>query len=196
MQLNVKNLESTDIYKIVSNTVTPRPIAWVSTISKEKILNLAPFSYFTPLSSNPATFLISVGHKPNGLPKDTLKNLRETKKCSIVIATTEQLKDMHNSSTPLEFNQSEFEEFNIKTTSINSNYPKVPTDSKVVFFCEYLQEINLKNSKTIPVIVELKEMFIDDELFTNKENLKIEFINQIARVGAKYFKLGEELEIV
>ena len=195
MQLNIKDLNSSDIYKIVSNTLTPRPIAWVSTISKENILNLAPFSYFTPLSSSPATFLISIGHKSDGSPKDTLKNLRESKKCSIVIATTEQLQNMHNSATPLAYNESEFKEFNIKTTSINSNYPEIPIDSKIAFFCEYLQEVELKGSKTIPVIVELKEIFIDDKLFTDKENLKIDFTNQIARVGARYFKLGDELEV-
>jgi len=195
MQLNIKNLEPTDIYKILSNTVTPRPIAWISTKSKEDTLNLAPFSYFTPLSSSPATFLISIGHKPNGNPKDTLKNLRDTKKCSIIIATTNQLQDMHNSANPLEYNQSEFKEFGIDTVLLNPNYPDVPQQSKVVFFCEYLQEVDLKNSKTIPVIVEVKEIYIDNSLFIDKENLKIEFTNQIARVGANYFELGDKLKV-
>ena len=196
MQLNIENLDSSDIYKIVSNTVTPRPIAWVSTLSKENILNLAPFSYFTPLSSSPATFLISIGHKKDGSPKDTLKNLRESKKCSITIATTNQLRDMHNSANPLDYNSSEFEKFDIKTKTINPNYPDVPNNAKVVFFCQYLQEVELKGSKTIPVIVELKEIYIDDELFTDKENLRVDFTNQIARVGARYFSLGDELEVI
>ena len=195
MIYKLSNLEKSDIYKLTSNLVVPRPIAWVSTISKENILNIAPFSYFTPLSSSPATMLISIGHKPNGKPKDTLKNLRDTKKCSIVIATTSQLQDMHNSATPIEHNISEFKEFNIKTTSVNQNYPDIPKNSKVAFFCEYLQEVDLKGSKTIPLIVEIKEIFIDDKLLTNKENLKIDFTNQIARVGSKYFKLGDEIEV-
>jgi flavin reductase (DIM6/NTAB) family NADH-FMN oxidoreductase RutF len=194
MQLNVKNLEPSDIYKLISNTVTPRPIAWISTLSKENILNLAPFSYFTPLSSSPATFLVSIGHKKDGTPKDTLRNLRENKKCSITIATTNQLKDMHNSANILDFNSSEFDEYNIKSKVILKGYPAVANDSKVVLFCNYLQEVDLKNSKTIPVIVELEEIYINDSLFTDKSNLKVEFTNQIARVGADYFALSEKIE--
>jgi flavin reductase (DIM6/NTAB) family NADH-FMN oxidoreductase RutF len=195
MIYNLNKLEKTDIYKLMSNLVIPRPIAWVSSKSKEDILNIAPFSYFTPLSSSPATLLISIGHKPNKEPKDTLKNLRDTKKCSIVIATTNQLQDMHNSATPLEHNISEFKEFDIKTISINPEYPNIPKNSKVAFFCEYLQEVDLKNSKTIPVIVEVKEIFVDDSLVLDKEKIRVSFKEAIARVGASYFSLGEELEV-
>ena len=195
MQLSIDNLETNDIYKLVSETLSPRPIAWISSKSKENILNLAPFSYFTPLSSSPATFIVSIGHKADGSPKDTLKNLRDTKKCSIVIATTEQLQDMQNSANPLNYNQSEFKEYNIKTTTIKKEYPDVPTNSKVVFFCEYKQEVKLDGSKTIPVIVELKEIFIDDLLFTSKDKLRVQYNQQIARVGAGYYALGEKLEV-
>ena len=193
MIYNIESLEKLDIYKLMSNLTIPRPIAWVSTLSKENILNLAPFSYFTPLSSSPATFLISIGHKQDGSPKDTLKNLRETKKCSIVIATTNQLQDLKNSALPLDFNSSEFEEFNIETKTIDSNYPAVPKGSKVVFFCQYLQEVELEGSKTIPVIVKIKKIFVDDSLITDKENLKVTFKEAIARVGSKYFELCNEL---
>jgi len=195
MIYNLNKLEKTDIYKLMSNLVIPRPIAWVSSKSKEDILNIAPFSYFTPLSSSPATLLISIGHKPNSEPKDTLKNLRDTKKCSIVIATTNQLQDMHNSATPLEHNISEFKEFDIETISINPEYPNIPKNSKVAFFCEYLQEVDLKDSKTIPVIVEVKEIFVDDSLVLDKQKIRVSFKEAIARVGASYFNLGEELEV-
>ena len=195
MIYSCNNLEKNDIYKLMSNLVIPRPIAWVSTKSNSNILNLAPFSYFIPLSSSPATLLISIGHKKDGKPKDTLKNLRDTKKCSIVIATTNQVKSMHISATPLDYNVSEFKEFNIQNESINSLYPDTPKGSKVIFFCEYLQEVELKGSQTIPVVVEVKEIFIDDSLITNKESIKISFKDAIARVGATYFALGKELEV-
>jgi flavin reductase (DIM6/NTAB) family NADH-FMN oxidoreductase RutF len=195
MIFNIQDLEKSNIYKLMSNLVVPRPIAWVSTISKENILNIAPFSYFTPLSSKPATMLISIGHKPNGNPKDSLQNLRDTKKCSITIATTSQLQDMHNSATSLEHNRSEFEEFNIKTKSINPDYPAVAKDSKIVFFCHYLQEIDLKESATIPVIVEVKEIFVDNSLVSDKENIRVSFDDAIARVGASYFAFGKELKV-
>jgi flavin reductase (DIM6/NTAB) family NADH-FMN oxidoreductase RutF len=196
MIYNIKNLEKTDVYKLMSNLVIPRPIAWISSISKENIFNLAPFSYFTPLSSSPATMLISIGHKQNGQPKDTLKNLRETKKCSITIANTNQVKLLHKSAEALEYNKSEFSAFNIDKSFINENYPPIPSGSKVAFFCEYLQEVDLKGSKTVPVIVEVKEIFVDNSLITDAKKVKVSFSDAIARVGAKYFNFGSELDFL
>jgi flavin reductase (DIM6/NTAB) family NADH-FMN oxidoreductase RutF len=62
MLLECKDIKPADIYKITSNMVMPRPIAWITTQS-ENSLNIAPFSYFMPLSSNPALLLVSIGHK-------------------------------------------------------------------------------------------------------------------------------------
>ncbi|NPA27967.1 MAG: flavin reductase family protein [Epsilonproteobacteria bacterium] len=182
-------------YKLTSNLIIPRPIAWISTLSKEKVLNLAPFSYFTPLSSAPPTLLVSIGHKKDNSPKDTLKNLRETKKASITIATYHQTSLLHLSATPLDYNISEFKEFNIKTSIIEPNYPPIPQNSKVSFFCKYLKEIELEGSSTIPVILTIESLFIDDSLIKDKEKLDIEFKEAIARVGSRYFKLNGEIEI-
>ena len=190
MIANTENLESIDIYKLLSNIVVPRPIAWVSTLSKEAILNIAPFSYFTPLSSSPATLLISIGHKSDGSIKDTLKNLRDTKKCSIVIASPSEVKDVEISAMPLEFNESEFDKFDIDTKEILTDYPKVPNSANIVIFADYLKEIELDGSKTIPVIVEVKSIYVDDKVYNNG---KIK-TDPLARVGAGYFALGEELK--
>ncbi len=186
----IKSLEQLDIYKLVSNIVVPRPIAWVSTKSKENILNLAPFSYFIPLSSKPATLLISIGHKKDGSPKDTLKNLRDTKKCSIVIASPSDVKDVEVSASALDYNSSEFEHFNIKTKEMLPNYPAIPKSAKVAIFAKYLKEVELEGSKTVPVIVEIEAIYIDDTIY-NSGKIKL---NPLARVGAKYFSLGDELE--
>ncbi len=187
---NTENLESNDIYKLLSNIVVPRPIAWISTLSKENILNIAPFSYFTPLSSSPATLIISIGHKEDGSVKDTLKNLRESKKCSIVIASPSDVKDVEISAMPLEFNESEFDKFDIETKEILNDYPTVPKSANVVIFADYLKEVELDGSTTIPVIVEVKSIYIDDKLYNNG---KIK-IDPLARVGAGYFALGKKLE--
>lgn len=196
MLYNIENLDSQDIYKLTSNLIIPRPIAWVSTQSKEGILNIAPFSYFIPLSSSPATLLISIGHKQDGSPKDTLRNLRTTRRCSIIIAQTNDLAALNNTAAPLKFNTSEYSSFHIETKEIDTNYPAVPKSAKVIFFCKYLQEVSLPNSKTIPVIVEIEKIYLDDTLLADKEKKRvIDNIPVIARVGAKYYSLGKELEV-
>ena len=196
LNYTIKDLELIDVYKLISNTVTPRPIAWISTLSSQGVLNLAPFSYFTPLSSKPATLLISIGHKADGTPKDTLKNLRETKKCSIVIAMPQELKALNDSANPLDYNNSEFSTFNIESKAAEADFPAIPKSAKIALFCEYYKEVELEGSKTIPTIVEVKKVFVDDSLILDKEPVKINIERPtLARVGKEYFDLGKKLEI-
>ena len=76
--INPANLTSQDIYRILINTIIPRPNAFVSTQSKNGKNNLAPFSFFNGVSSNPAALMISIGVKSDGTLKDTLRNIEET----------------------------------------------------------------------------------------------------------------------
>ena len=68
-----------DNYKLLIGSVVPRPIAFVSTLSKEGLHNLAPFSFFTGVCSNPPTILFCpMIRGSDGQPKDTLRNIQET----------------------------------------------------------------------------------------------------------------------
>ena len=180
----------TDIYKLMSQTIIPRPIAWIVTENKG-VVNIAPFSYFTGLSSNPATILVSVGHKKDGTPKDTLKNIRETKKCVVCMVTENNLQKMHFSSKELPTEISEMERFNIKTKKILDNFPPLIEDVPCAYFCELNQEINL-GGNTIPLILNLKQILIKDENIKDKNDLTIKY-NPIARIGKSYAYLGEEI---
>ena len=82
MDLNPYSLSESELYKIISATVSPRPIAWISTVSKEGRYNLAPFSFFTVASSEPPMICFSIGpgeSEREGTPKDTLTNIRDTR---------------------------------------------------------------------------------------------------------------------
>jgi len=68
----------------------------------------------------------------------------------------------------------------------------MPEGIKIAFFCEYLQEVDLKGSKTIPVIVEIKYFYLDNEIITDKEKIRLEF-SSIARVGREHATLDESI---
>ena len=175
----------------MASSVIPRPIAWIAT--EGEVLNIAPFSYFTPLSSEPATLIVSIGHRADGRPKDTLRNLREHKKCVISIVDEDHFEAMHLSSKGLEPVQSEAELFDISTTKMIEGFPPMPEGIKIAFFCEYLQEVALQGSKTIPVIVEIKHLYLDNEIISDREKINMEF-SSIARIGRKYTTLGESID--
>ena len=191
MLIDFKEKTAPERYHLMASSVIPRPIAWIAT--QGEVLNIAPFSYFTPLSSEPATLIVSIGHRADGTEKDTLRNLRETKKCVVCIVDEEHFEAMHFSSKGLDASQSEIEVFNIPTQDVIDGFPPMPQGIKIAFFCEYRQEVELKGSKTIPIIVEIKHLYLDNEIITDKEKISLEF-SSIARVGRGYVKLDEALD--
>ncbi|MEA1982936.1 MAG: flavin reductase family protein [Campylobacterota bacterium] len=178
-------------YKLMAQTIIPRPIAWVVTES-DGVVNIAPFSYFIGLSSEPATVLISVGHKSDGTPKDTLSNIRKTQKCTICMVEEGSLEKMHFSSKELDKSLSEAEMFSIKTESLFDAYPPMIEDVPAAYFCELNQEIDLGGGVTIPLVLNVKQIFVQDECISDKERVTIDF-NPVARIGKSYAFLGEEI---
>ena len=191
MLLYTKAMQSKDIYKVMSQSIIPRPIAWTLT-QDEGIVNIAPFSYFIPLASNPPSVLISVGHKSDGTPKDTLYNLRKHKCCTICIATPPHLDRLHQSAQPLAHEKSEVEAFGIETYSILQAFPPIVKDVPVALFCSLVQEIDL-GGPTVPLILKIEAMHIDDEVVADKDGLVIEF-EPLARIGKSYAKCSESLQ--
>ncbi|WP_331774883.1 flavin reductase family protein [Sulfurospirillum sp. 1612] len=179
--------ENTDAYRLMRQAVIPRPIAWI--VTEDHVVNIAPFSYFMALTSTPATMIVSIGHKRNGEPKDTLKNIRKTKKCTICIPQDNQLEMMHFSSKELDEETSEATLFDIPLEKKFQNYPSMIQGAPVAFFCELYQELDIKGSAHKPLIVEIKHMYLEDAYITNKEKMHFEF-PAIARIGGDYAHLG------
>lgn len=79
VELKPETIGQAATYKLMIGLIVPRPIAFVSTINNKGELNLAPFSFFNGVSSNPPCLMFSVTRKNDGSMKDTLKNIFETK---------------------------------------------------------------------------------------------------------------------
>lgn len=77
MILDPHKLPAKDVYRFLISAVVPRPIAFVSTIGADGVTNLAPFSYFNAVSSEPPLVAIAINDRTDD-PKDTLRNIRET----------------------------------------------------------------------------------------------------------------------
>lgn len=82
-RLDAATLPVSDVYRLMTDVVAPRPIAWISTVDPHGRPNLAPFSYFQAVCSRPATVIVSVSHHPDGRPKDTLANVLATRELTI-----------------------------------------------------------------------------------------------------------------
>ena len=105
MIVSPSDLSSNELYAILLNSVAPRPIAWVSTISTAGQHNLAPFSFFNAVCVDPPMLAFAPGLRRakqpeavHGVPKDTLRNIRETKEFVVNIVTYE-LREAMNTET-------------------------------------------------------------------------------------------------
>ncbi|KAA5545378.1 flavin reductase family protein [Roseiconus nitratireducens] len=108
MEFDVSKLSVQDSYLRMVQLISPRPIAWVSTLSIDGIPNLAPYSFFTGVGVNPPTICFSPANDGQGRPKDTLENIRQTGQFVVNIVTEPVAQAMHRTSDELAPEVNEF----------------------------------------------------------------------------------------
>ena len=102
-------LPAPDIYRLLVNSVAPRPIAFVSSLSPDGVPNLAPFSYFMAGGANPPSVAFSPTNTRNNVPKDTLRNVEATGEYVINIVTHDIREKMNQTSAAYPYGVSEWE---------------------------------------------------------------------------------------
>jgi flavin reductase (DIM6/NTAB) family NADH-FMN oxidoreductase RutF len=187
MTLDFSILDENSIYKLISNTVTPRPIAWIST-EQDGITNLAPFSYFIPLSSKPPMLIVSIGTKEDDSPKDTLANFLKGSKVTINFVSKELKNAMSQSATSLSYEQSEFEAFGIKGVKTLKDYPLMVEGTQAALFCTFVKTMPIVGSETTPCLLHIDHAFYQDALIDASLHVKLE---NVGRVGGKFLINGE-----
>ena len=174
---------SIDPYK---SLIFPRPIGWISSISKKGIPNLAPYSYFNALADDPPQVMFSSGAptSSNGY-KDSLTNILSTKEFVVNFATSKTRNQMNLSSidAPVDVDEFTF----TKLQKRKSKLVKAPSvaASPVNLECKLLKTLKLKsNSKKhgIVVIGEVIGIFIKNK-FINKGRVDSTAMRYVARMG-------------
>ncbi len=143
-EIDPKQFPVSDIHKILVGGIAPRPIAFVSTLSKDGIPNLAPFSFYSLVGYNPPIVCFSPSRRASdGKLKDTYFNLLETKECVIQAVTYGMVEQVSLSSSYYaadvdEFLKSGFTPIASKTVAV----PRVK-ESPFQMECKLLQMIPL-----------------------------------------------------
>jgi flavin reductase (DIM6/NTAB) family NADH-FMN oxidoreductase RutF len=116
MHLDFSKLPPREAYEWMTNTILPRPIAWVSTLSAEGKTNLAPFSFFQGITANPPTLMFVPVNNRAGQPKDTLRNIEATREFVVNVVPFALAEPMNACAALLPHGESEFETFKIAAT--------------------------------------------------------------------------------
>ena len=111
MQIDPSQNSAPDNYKLLTNLVVPRPIAWVSTVDDAGVVNLAPFSFFNAVSGNPLYVVVSVGRnespQKDGTVKDTARNILAGREFVVNLVTEELFDAMNVSAADFPYGESE-----------------------------------------------------------------------------------------
>ncbi|MFI5336727.1 MAG: flavin reductase family protein [Opitutales bacterium] len=135
MLLDFSTLPARDVYGWMVSAITPRPIAWVSTISATGQTNLAPFSFFQGVCANPPTLLFTGANDRSGRKKDTILNIEAVPEFVVNLVPYALAEPMNATSAPLPYGESEFEQFDIATAPSTQVRPPRVAAAPVAFEC-------------------------------------------------------------
>jgi flavin reductase (DIM6/NTAB) family NADH-FMN oxidoreductase RutF len=181
-------------YKLLIGSVVPRPIAWTSTVSREGVRNLAPFSFFTVASRSPPMLCISVGPRVDRPPdaKDTLSNIEETGEFVINIVSLPLSNTMHESSKNHPPEADEFEKAGL--TPAICEVVGAPRVEEAGVSMECLLDRVLPLGTDQLVIGRMVRFHVRDELYENGR-IDVAKLQPLGRLAGNYTKVETIFEL-
>lgn len=197
LSIDPASLSERENYKFLIGSIIPRPIAFVTSISKDGVLNGAPFSYFNIVSSNPPMISVSI-QRSGGKQKDTARNIIESKEFVIHIVDEQNVEAINKTAASLPSNQSEIELANL--TPVESVKISVPGIKEAKIRMECLVENSLVlgglDSPGCDLIIGKVVQFHIDEAIYENGRIDPSGLAAVSRLAGNYYaKIGEVFEI-
>jgi flavin reductase (DIM6/NTAB) family NADH-FMN oxidoreductase RutF len=171
------------------SAVVPRPIAFVSTISASGVPNLAPFSFFNAVGSNPCAVIFSPCTRADGTDKDTLNNLRQCPEMVIHVVNHDIREAMNNASAAYGPDVDEFEAAGF--TALPSRFVKPPraAESPVQMECKLVQIVPVGDGplRANICIGEVLCFHVADGFLTDRDVVDVDKIDAVARMGGDWY---------
>jgi flavin reductase (DIM6/NTAB) family NADH-FMN oxidoreductase RutF len=195
MLIDVANTPVVDVYQALTGVVTPRPIAWVTTIDAAGRVNLAPFSFFNAFGANPPVVVFSPTRRRDASKKDTLLNLEAVGEFVVHASVASLAEKVNLSSKEIPPGESEVDLVNLHTVpSIKVKPPRL-AEAPVALECRVLQIIPVGSGAIAAnlVIGEVLIMHIDDAVLDEKGRVDPRKLKTVARLGADYWCYTSDL---
>jgi flavin reductase (DIM6/NTAB) family NADH-FMN oxidoreductase RutF len=185
MDFDPADVRPSVFYQQLIHCIVPRPIAWVSTISRTGVTNVAPFSYFTGVGSRPPSLLFCPANNRQGEPKDTLRNIQDTADFVVNIVPFAVAEAMNASAAALPPEDSEFDSCGVTAlASVKIAAPRV-LESPVQFECRRMHILNIGDGPGGANIVvgNIVHVHIDDNVIGAKDLVDPDLLDAVGRMG-------------
>jgi len=173
------------VSKLIFNTVVPRPIAWITTLSKEGVVNLAPFSFYNAITTKPPLIIVSIGKRKDGSLKDTARNIRETGEFVINVVSKDFLEKMHESGKDFPPEVSEAEELGIELDPSALIKPPRVKGVPAALECKLKEIVEIGDTPMDLVIGEVVAIHYREELLETQKGI-------VGRLGGKRYLVVEK----
>lgn len=194
MKINPEELQHRDRYALMISTIIPRPIAFVSTVSRDGALNAAPFSYFSGVTSTPPIISIAIS-KRGDVSKDSARNILETGEFVVNIVSKSLAKKMNIASGDYPPDVNEFEVAGLEAVPSDIVKPPRIGGSPISMECRLYQAIDIAEARVNLILGRVVLFHIAEDILVNGK-VSAERVNPIARLGgSRYTKLGEIFEM-
>lgn len=200
MEFDPAALTPTERYKLLIGGIVPRPIALVSTISPSGAPNLAPFSFFAGVGSDPMMLLFCPANKPDGTPKDTLRNCAPiteggTGEFVVNVVSFSFAHRMAAAAEPLPHGESEFELTGLNTAPSRVVRPARVAEAAVAFEChtEHIIRTNPGQPAGGNVVLgRVQHVFVRDDAINERLHVDPGVVDAIGRMGGLSYCLTRQ----
>ncbi|TYQ27824.1 flavin reductase family protein [Pseudanabaena sp. UWO311] len=193
MHIDPNSTSPQDNYKLLTNLVVPRPIAWVTSQNSKGVINLAPFSFFNAIGSDPLYLIISIGNKDDGSMKDTAANIITSGEFVVNLVTEDLVSAMNISAANFPLDESELTAVGLHAAS--SKRIKVPRVEEAKASLECVLHSQQPLGIYTLIIGQVVMFHVDDALLGDR--LHINGFAPIGRMGspAYYCRTSDRFEV-
>lgn len=175
-------------YHFLTSAIVPRPIAWVTTVDPASgVVNAAPFSWFNAVCSEPPMVMLAIQRRPDGTPKDTLRNIQASREFVVNVAPKAFVDAMVATSGEYAPDVSEVQAVGLATAPSRAVRPPRLEASPVHLECRLAQAIPLGVGKTTLVLGEVVHLAADDGVLDARGNVDPAKLALVARMGGSEY---------
>jgi flavin reductase (DIM6/NTAB) family NADH-FMN oxidoreductase RutF len=188
--INPKDISTPELHGLLLGSISPRPIAFASTVDKDGNVNLSPFSFFNVFSANPPIMIFSPARRVRGnTTKHTLDNAIATKEVVINVVNYAMVQQMSLSSSEYAQGVNEFDKAGFTEVPSETVNPPRVKESPVSFECKVNEIVHLgtEGGSGNLIICEVIKIHLDTGILDNNGKIDPHKIDTVARMGGNWY---------
>lgn len=190
-EFKVKDLDPAENKRLMQSAVTPRPIAWISSVDETGTENLAPFSSYNYVDSHQPVVMFNSPNEASGRMKDTARNILETEEFAVNVVTESVIEEMDRSSASLPPDESEFEFAGVNRAECQRITPPRVADAVVTMECTLYDSIEVYEN--LMILGDVQHYHVSENVLANGK-IDSQTIDTVGRLGGPYYTVSDPIE--